>query len=168
MIHFVYFIFSECRSNGWAIKNVTLRILLISDWFFVLTNPIFPQKIHRSTLYKTAYSFIQKSILFSLSIMKSKDLQKLALSKYEKGDSPSDIFRHLNGAVCLRTVKRWCKMIRETGSINLSTSPGRPRTARTKESIRKVKDRLRRPRKKNEEETAANRGFRRSSAVRLG
>ena len=50
--------------------------------------------------------------------MKSKDLQKLVLSKYEKGEGPSEIFRHLNDALCLRTVKRWCKMIRETGSIN--------------------------------------------------
>ena len=113
-------------------------------WYLIGFRPNEPnsQKIHLSTLYETANSFIQKSILFPLSIMKSKDLQKLALSKYVKGDSPSDIFRHLNGAVCLRTVKRWCKMIRETGSINLSTSPGRPCTARTKESIRKVKDLL--------------------------
>ena len=42
--------------------------------------------------------------------MKSKDLQKLVLSKYEKGEGPSEIFRHLNGALCLRTVKRWCIM----------------------------------------------------------
>ena len=51
--------------------------------------------------------------------MKSKDLQKPVLSKYEKGEGPSEIFRHLNGALCLRTGKRWCKMIRETGSIEL-------------------------------------------------
>ena len=76
--------------------------------------------------------------------MKSKDLQKLVLSKYEKGEGPSEIFRHLNGALCFRTVKRWCKMIRETGSIELSTSPGRSRTIRTKESIKKVKHRLNR------------------------
>ena len=69
--------------------------------------------------------------------MKSKDLQKLVLSKYEKGEGPLEIFRHLNGALCLRTVKRWCKMICETGSIELSTSPGRSRTIRTKESIKK-------------------------------
>ncbi len=79
--------------------------------------------------------------------MKSKDLQKLVLSKYEKGEGPSEIFRHLNGALCLRTVKRWCKMIRETGPIELSTSPGRLRTIRTKESIGKVKNRLYRKKK---------------------
>ena len=33
-------------------------------------------------------------------------------------------------------------MVRETGTIQLSKSTGRPRTVRTKESIRKVKTRL--------------------------
>ena len=79
--------------------------------------------------------------------MKSKDLQKLVLSKYEKDEGPSEIFRHLNDTLCLRTVKRWCKMIRKTGSIELSTSPGRSRTIRTKESIKKVKHRLNRKEK---------------------
>ena len=69
--------------------------------------------------------------------MKSKDLQKLVLSKYENSKGPSEIFRHLNDALCLRTVKQWCKMIRETGSIKLSTSLGRSCTIRTKESIKK-------------------------------
>ena len=67
--------------------------------------------------------------------MKSKDLQELVLSKYEKVEGPSEIFRYLNCALCLRTVKRWCKMIHETSSIELSTSPGRSRIIRTKESI---------------------------------
>lgn len=79
--------------------------------------------------------------------MKSKDIQKLVLSKYEKGEGPSEIFQHLNGTVSLITIKRWCKMVRETGTIQLSKSPGRPRTVRTKESIRKVKTRLNRKRK---------------------
>ncbi|CAF4432281.1 unnamed protein product [Rotaria magnacalcarata] len=63
--------------------------------------------------------------------MKSKDLQKLVFCKYEQGDGPTKIFRDLNGFVGLRTVNRWCKMIRGTGSIQLSTSPGAPRLART-------------------------------------
>ena len=82
--------------------------------------------------------------------MNSKDLQKLVLSKYEKCEGPSEIFRHLDGALCLRTVKRWCKMIRETSSIELSTSPCRSRTIRTKESIKKVKHRLN-PKKKSDQ-----------------
>ena len=76
--------------------------------------------------------------------MKSKDLQKLVLSKYEKGEGPWEIFREF----------KWCimssnsqTMVRETGSIELSTSPGRSRTIRTKESIKKVKRRLNRKKK---------------------
>ena len=57
-------------------------------------------------------------------IMKSKDLQKLVLSKYEEEQIPRKIFDDLNGAVSYRTVKRWCKMIRETGAIDLSKPSG--------------------------------------------
>ena len=38
--------------------------------------------------------------------MKSKDLQKLVLSKYEEGQTPKKIFEDLNDAVSYRTVKR--------------------------------------------------------------
>ena len=51
--------------------------------------------------------------------MKSKDLQKLVLSKYEE-QIPKKIFEDLNGAVSYPTVKRWCAMIQETGTIDLS------------------------------------------------
>ena len=74
--------------------------------------------------------------------MTSKNLQKLVFSKGEKGEGPSEIFLHFTGALCLRAVKRWCKMIRETGSIELSTSPDRSPIIRMQESIKKVKDRL--------------------------
>ena len=99
--------------------------------------------------------------------MKSKDLQKLVLSKYEKGEGPSEIFQHLNGALCLRTVKRWCKMIRETGSIELSTSPGRSRTIRTKESIKKVKHRLNRKKKVTSRKLAVELNISRTSVRRI-
>ena len=99
--------------------------------------------------------------------MKSKDLQKLILSKYEKGEGPSEIFRHLNGALCFRTVKRWCKMIRETGSIELSTSPGRSRTIRTKESIKKVKHRLNRKKKVTSRKLAVELNISRTSVRRI-
>ena len=99
--------------------------------------------------------------------MKSKDLQKLVLSKYEKGGGPSDIFQHLNGALCLRTVKRWCKMIRETGSIELSTSPGRARTIRTKESLQKVKNRLNRKKKVTSRKLAVELNISRTSVRRI-
>ena len=71
--------------------------------------------------------------------MKSKDLQKLVLSKYEAGQTPKKIFEDLNGAVSYRTVKRWCKMIRETGAIDLSKASACHRTVRTKAAIQKIK-----------------------------
>ncbi|CAF1670526.1 unnamed protein product [Rotaria magnacalcarata] len=74
--------------------------------------------------------------------MKSKDLQKLVLFKYENGwengDSASKIFNDLNGLVSYRTIRRWCTMIRERGSIDLSHPPGRPPIVRTKAMIRKI------------------------------
>ncbi|CAF1949018.1 unnamed protein product [Rotaria magnacalcarata] len=74
--------------------------------------------------------------------MKSEDLQKLIILKHQNGDYPTKIFRDLNGILSLTTIKRWCGMIDETGSINLRYSPGRPRTARTKGAINKVKKKL--------------------------
>jgi transposase len=70
--------------------------------------------------------------------MKSKDLQKLVLSKYECGDSATKIFHDLCGAVSRKTIFNWCKMTRETGSINMATSPGLPRTIRKKNMIQKI------------------------------
>ena len=71
--------------------------------------------------------------------MQSKDLQKLVLSKYEEEQIPKKIFEDLNGTVSYRTVKRWCKMIRETGAIDLSKPSGCYRTVRTKAAIHKIK-----------------------------
>ena len=71
--------------------------------------------------------------------MKSKDLQKLVLSKYEEGQTPKKNFQDLNGAASYPTVKRWCKMIRKTGAIDLSKPFGCHRTVRTKAAIQKTK-----------------------------
>ena len=79
-----------------------------------------------------------------LKKMKSKDLQKVVISKYENGESLAKICRDLSGVVSYRTIRRWCKSITNTGSINLSKPPGQIRTARTKGAIQKVKDRLKR------------------------
>ena len=49
----------------------------------------------------------------------------------------------MNGGIGLRTINRWCQMIRQSGSIKLSSSPGGSRFARTKGNIQKVKHRLR-------------------------
>ena len=76
--------------------------------------------------------------------MKSKDLQNIVLSKYNSGDHPRKIFRDLNGGLAWRTVQCWCKMINETGAINLSKPPG---SIRTKAAIQKAKSGLKRKRK---------------------
>lgn len=79
--------------------------------------------------------------------MKSLDLQKVVLSKCRNGDNPSSIYRDLNRTVGLTTINRWCKMIAKKGAIELRHSPGRPRTVRTKETIRMVKRSLKRKKK---------------------
>ena len=56
------------------------------------------------------------------SKMKGEDLQKLVLSKYVKGEPSTKIFEDFNGFVSSRTIRQWCKMVRETGTINLSHS----------------------------------------------
>lgn len=74
--------------------------------------------------------------------MKSNDLQKLVLSKYNSGDSAAKIFHDLNGGLCRATIYKWCKMIKETGSIKLLKPPGCRRLVRTKQMIQQVKSRL--------------------------
>ena len=72
--------------------------------------------------------------------MKNKDLQKIVFSKYQNGDGPSKIFRDLHECLCLKTINRWCKMIRETGTIELTRPSGCPRIIRTQSAIQKVKN----------------------------
>lgn len=71
--------------------------------------------------------------------MKSKDLQNIVLAKRKNGKPPSVIFNEIGGAVSQITIKRWCKMISENGSIQLRKPPGRKRTARTKKTIQRAK-----------------------------
>ena len=73
--------------------------------------------------------------------MKSKDLQNFVFSKYRNGDGPSKISHDLAGGLSLETIKRWCKMIDTTGSIDLGYSSGRPRIVRTPGAFKKVKTR---------------------------
>ena len=56
--------------------------------------------------------------------MKSKDLQKIVLSKYQNGDTTTKMYRDFNGGIGLRTIERWCQMIRQSGSITLSSPLG--------------------------------------------
>ncbi|CAF1071448.1 unnamed protein product [Adineta ricciae] len=99
--------------------------------------------------------------------MKYKDFQKLVLSKYENGDGPRKIFRDLNGAIGLRTIERWRQSIRDTGCINLSRSYGRPRAIRTKASIRRVKNRLKRRKPASSRKIARDLGISRTSVQRI-
>ena len=78
--------------------------------------------------------------------MKSKDLQKFVLSKYDNGDETTKIFRHLNGVISLSTIERWCRRIRKVGTIDLVNPRECSRTIRKKAAIQKIKRRLNRRR----------------------
>jgi transposase len=74
--------------------------------------------------------------------MKSKDVQTVVKNKYENGDGLVKVFQDLGGVVSLPTINLWIKIMRNTGSINVPHSPSRPRTARTKAKISKMKQHL--------------------------
>ena len=95
-------------------------------------------------LYKIGYFPLNSITLILVVPMKSKDFQNLVLSKHQDGDGPAKMFRDLNDSVSFRTIERWCKAVRVTGSINLSDLPGRQRIIRTKETIQRIKHRLER------------------------
>ena len=99
--------------------------------------------------------------------MKSKDFQNLLLSKYQNGDGPTKIFRDLNDSVSRRTIERWCKAVRVTGSINLSSPPGCQRTLRTKGAIQKIKYHLERREPVSSRKTARHLGISRTSIRRI-
>jgi transposase len=99
--------------------------------------------------------------------MKSKDVRNIVLSKHQNGDGSTKIFRDLNGSISLKTVKRWCTMINHTGSIEPSYSPGRPRIARTKGNIQKVKSRLQRKKRVSSRKLANELGISRRSVQRI-
>ena len=80
--------------------------------------------------------------------MKSKNLQNIGLSMYQKGDTPiTEIHRDLNSGISLATIKRWYQMIRQCGSTQLLGTHAGPRIVTNKENIQKVKNRLRRKQK---------------------
>ena len=73
--------------------------------------------------------------------MKSQDLQNIVFSKYCNGHGPTKTFHDLAGGLSLETIKRWCKLIGITVSIDLAYSSGRLRIVRTPGTIKKVKAR---------------------------
>ena len=91
--------------------------------------------------------------------MKNKDIQKVVLLKYENGDRPSKIVRDLAGAVSLRTILRWIKMIKNNRAIDLSAPPGCTPTARTKGNIRQVKYRINRKKRNSAGKIAKRFGY---------
>ncbi|CAF3679506.1 unnamed protein product [Rotaria socialis] len=99
--------------------------------------------------------------------MKSKDFQKLVLSKSENGDGTTKIFRDLNGATSLSTIERCCRRIREVGTIDLVNSRECSRIIRTKAAIQKVKRRLNRRKPLSSRKLARESGISRSSVQRI-
>jgi transposase len=99
--------------------------------------------------------------------MKSKDMQTAVKNKYENGDGPAKIYRDLGGVVSLTTIKSWIQRINKTGSIHLSHPPGRPRTARTKANISKVKHRLSQKKRVSTRLLAADMSISRTSVRRI-
>jgi transposase len=99
--------------------------------------------------------------------MKSKHLQNIVLSKYQKGDTPTEIHRDLNGGIGLSTIKRWCQMIRRCGSMQLTGTHGGPRILRTKENIQKVKTHLRQRKKVSARKLSTELGISTTSAWRI-
>ena len=62
--------------------------------------------------------------------MNSKELRNIVLSKYQNGDTPTDIPHDLNGGISLATIKRWYQMIYQSGSIQLLGTRDGPRIVR--------------------------------------
>ena len=74
--------------------------------------------------------------------MKSKDFPKIVFSKRQVGDEPIEILCDLSGRLCLKTIKRWCKMVDQVGSINIGHPTGLSCILPTLSNIEKVKNRM--------------------------
>ena len=72
--------------------------------------------------------------------MKSEDLKRtVEKTKYENSDEPAKNDRAFVRVLSLQIIKLWIKMVRiNTGSINLSSPFGSPRTTVTKTNISKA------------------------------
>ena len=69
--------------------------------------------------------------------MKSKDPQNIVLSKYQKGDTATEIRCPLNSEISLATNKSWCQMICQSGSIQLLGARAAPQMIRALKKIYK-------------------------------
>ena len=99
--------------------------------------------------------------------MKSKDLQKLVLSKYDNGDGTTKIFRDFNSTISLSTIKRWCRRICEVGTVDLINPRGCSRTIQTKVAIQKIKRRLNRRKPLSSRKLSRQLGISPSSVPRI-
>jgi predicted transcriptional regulator len=72
---------------------------------------------------------------------KSEDIRKLVLCKREKGKMPMEIFREMEGAVSLKTIKRW-KAMHVEGNDIMGAQYARPATAATAINVRKVEAKM--------------------------
>ena len=100
------------------------------------------KKMRPFILYNNPYFEFYLKVSCLQYKMKHKVLQQVVFCKYEDGDDPTRTFRDLNGCLGLSTIKKWCKMIRDTGSTQLSTPSGDLRFARSSETIQEVKHKL--------------------------
>ena len=76
--------------------------------------------------------------------MKSKNFQEIVVSKRQDRDGLTKVFRGLSEKFCLKTIERWCKMIDQTGSINIGHPADCLRIVRTLSTIERVKNRMKR------------------------
>jgi len=74
--------------------------------------------------------------------MKSQDLRKTVMRMTDDGLSSRQIAQQLRNVVTKSTVQRWQALYRKMNKIDLEKPPGRPKDVRTKNVIRKVKERL--------------------------
>ncbi|CAF0885011.1 unnamed protein product [Rotaria sordida] len=131
-------------------------------------SPIFDGLIARCTAYnpkrRPAAIEIEKTLdLYSAGF----DIQTAVKNKYENSGGSAKIDRDLGGAISLPTTNLWIKMIRNTGSINLSHSLGRPRTVRTKANILEMKWRLAQKKRVSSRKLAAEMNISRTSARQI-
>ena len=118
-----------------------MKSLLFLDYlcYFQFFLPTFFWNIPSIIFYKTMEKRSVSTTLYPFCNIKSKDLRKLVLSKYDNGHGTTKIFRDLNGAISLSTIERWCRRVREVGTIDLVNPRGCSRTIRRKAAIQRIK-----------------------------
>lgn len=109
-----------------------------------------------------------------MSESRSKDVKSKIIELHTKGMQPMDIFRKLkkldiNSKLVYRTIKRF----KDFNQVKIRKSPGRPRTVRTPEAIKRTRERFRRnprrsARKQAQELNMSQRTFRRLLKDDLG